>query len=128
MPFHLLDAENRQIVAPAADDARRKPALHQMPDPNVRAVEIGRVDLAVASIVRRARFVRPAWIALRHVGIKSRDDLHHCEALALAIGGQRFEILGPSQPLDESHPPGIGQPEERRTVRVFEVPLIGSYA
>ena len=43
-----------------------------------------------------AGFVRAALVKGLHVGIKAGDDLHHGEALAHAVGGERLETVGPA--------------------------------
>ncbi len=50
------------------------------------------------------------------------------ETLGFAVGGQGLEILRPTHPPTESHPPGVAQPEERRAVLVPEVGAILSDA
>jgi hypothetical protein len=57
------------------------------------------------------------------VGVGAAHDLDGREALGPAVGGKFLKTL-PGHPLAEIFPPGVGQPEERRAVGVFEMSVI----
>jgi hypothetical protein len=89
--------------------------------PNVGHVEVGRIDSRIALLPSEPRLVRSARIVRRHVGIQSRDDLHHGESLLCPIRRQSLKVAGPAQALAQAHPPRVTQPKERRAIRVFKV-------
>ena len=64
----------------------------------------------------------PRGIERRHVRVEAGDQQHHRKALAGTVGGEPLESLGPVQTPHQPHPPGVGQPEERRPVGVLQVP------
>ena len=90
--------------------------------------EVGRVDPAEILRPRETGLVHAALVVPVHVGVEPSDDLDDRKALGDPVGGQLLEIGGPAQPLGEAHPPGVGQPEERRAVRMFQVAAIGGHA
>jgi hypothetical protein len=62
-----------------------------------------------------------------HVRIKPRDDLDDVESFLLPVSSKPLEFLRPVQPVAESHPPGVAQPEERCSVRVLKVTPVGGH-
>jgi hypothetical protein len=61
------------------------------------------------------------------VGIVSADDLHHGKALGLAVGCQFLKAF-PGHALAQVFPSRVAEPEERRTIGVFEMTLVFGHA
>ncbi len=126
MPLHALDAEPRQVVAPAADDAGDEPAAHEPGDALVGHVEVGGVDAGELRLPGPAGLVVAARVEGRHVRIEPGDDLHGAVALRDAVGRQRLEPARPVHAPAEAHPPGVREVEERRAVAVLQVATVGA--
>ena len=125
MLLDFLLPQDGQVITPASHHTGNQPLTDQIAQPQVRHIEVGRIDPAQISFPRIAGFVCAARIKLRHVGIKPCHDLNDRKSLANAIGSQSLEVLGPAQPLAECHPPGVSQPEERRSIGMLKMTPIG---
>ena len=69
----------------------------------------------------KSGFISAAGIEGGHIGVKAGDDLNHGEAFGGAVGGEFLKVDRPLESLTETHPPGVGEPEERRSILVLEV-------
>jgi hypothetical protein len=125
MLLDFLLAQDGQVITPASHDTGNQSLTDQIAQPQVSHVEVGRIDAAQVLFPRVARFVSPARIELRHVGIQPCHNLNDRKSLSDAIGSQSLEVFGPAQPLAKRHPPSISQPEERRSIGMLKMPSIG---
>ena len=128
VPAQHLGAGELHEVAPGADDGRHHAQLDHVLDPPVGGVEPGGIQRREVPAPGKAGLVGAARVERRHVRVESGDQQRHGEALAGPVGGQPLEVLRPAQTPHQAHPPGVGQPQERRPVRVLQVPGAGRNA
>ena len=102
--------------------------LDHVLDAPVGGVEPGGVERREVLAPGKAGLVGATRVERRHVRVEAGDQQRDGEALAGAIGGQPLEVLRPAQAVHQPHPPGIGQPQERRPVGVLQVPGTGLHA
>ena len=123
--FHFLHSHPRDEITPRADDARRETLIDEVSKPSIGGIEIFGSDAAVVGLPGVTGFVGAARVERRHVRIKAGNDLNDVKALFFPVSRKLFEFVRPMQPMAKPHPPGVPQPEERRSVRVFQVAAVG---
>ena len=122
--LQFRDAHPGAEISPGAHEAGRQALLDQIPQPLVGRVEIFRPHAGVLGLPREALLVGPARIEGRHVGIEAGDDLDDGEAFFRPVRGEALDIGRPVQPVAESHPPGVAEPEKRRAVAMFQKAMV----
>jgi len=132
VPLHALDPGCGHAVAvaapPAPHDGRHQPRLYEVGDTPVGEAGVVGVRAGEArSVIRPPTLVLPARLESALVGVRPAHDLHHAEPLALPVGGQLLEAL-PRHPLAQVLPPGVAEPDKRRSIGVLEAPVVGGHA
>src|SRR6185295_1045620 len=112
------------MISPAADDAWRQTVLCQILNPQIRHIEVSRIDACVIFLPRIPGFVGAAWIEGRHVGIQPGHNLNHRKTFAHAIRGERSNVRRPAEATAERHPPRVAEPEERRAIGVLKMQAV----
>src|SRR5882672_3117426 len=124
MLFHFLHAHPWHEITPGSNDARREALFDQITEALVGGIEVFRPNPGVIGWVRIARFIGSARVERKHVWIQTRDELDDVKALCLSVGGKLPELIGPMQPVAQSHPPRVTQPKKWRPIRVFQMPSV----
>ncbi len=123
-PLDLLDADLRKVVSPHANDTRHQTGFYEVAELEICMVEKRRVDPCKLVAKREPCLIPSTRVPRVHIRERPGDDLDHVESFRDPVGCQHLEPARPIEPLGQTHPPGVAQPEKRCPVGMYEMTFV----